>query len=168
MKLELSPEVCRRLIERLKSDDLVRVAYCYQIGSTFVSMSQMEDTIINLMTICDKLKIQSKLGDDAEEWKKLMEKRDKFHASTVGNLIRVLSEHNLSEPDKRYLKWVKEKRDFFVHRLFRSGAWPGDLDQDECASMIRQLNYLEIIFRRANDRLALILERSGLIGFVSC
>ena len=166
MKRDLSSAVYRRLIETLKGDDLIRVAYCYQIGSTFVSMSQLEDMIINLMLTCDKVKIQAKLEDTAENVEILLAKRDKLHASTLGNLIDILSKHDLSERDSRYLKWVKEKRDFFVHRLFRSGAWPGDLDQDECVSMIRQLGYLEIIFRRATDRIAPILDRSGLIGFI--
>lgn len=166
MKRDLSPTVYRRLVETLKDDDFIRVAYCYQIGSTFVSISQMEDMIINSILVCDKVKTQSKLADGAENSKVYLEKRDALRSSTLGNLINILSKHDLNERDGRYLKWVKEKRDFFVHRLFRYGAWPGDLDQDECVTMIRQLGYLEIIFRRATDRIAPILDRSGLMGSI--
>ena len=34
--------------------DVLRIPYCYQIGSTFVSLALMEDTIIDAMWICDE------------------------------------------------------------------------------------------------------------------
>jgi hypothetical protein len=158
-----SPKAFQEFVSRLGEEESVRFHYCFQIGSTFVLLAKMEDNIIHSMSMCDRVKVKTVLEQDATNWERMYAKHNMLQSSTLGSLIAILSRHRLLESDLRYLRWLKERRDFFVHRLFREGEWPGDLDQDECEAMIRRLRYLEIIFDRASAQIWKILARAGLI-----
>jgi hypothetical protein len=83
--------------------------------------------------------------------------------STVGSLIKIITRHDVAAADIAYLKWVKEKRDYFVHRLFHDGAWPGDLDVSGCRVMIRRLMAIQLWLQRAQRQIWLIFERAGFV-----
>lgn len=150
-----------------EEDDLnaERIHYCYQIGSTFVHLSLMEDAIINAMSICDRIKVSKLLGADSTAWE-LIQKRDQLQSSTLGNLVSILSKHGVADADIAYLKWVKLKRDFFIHRFFNQGAWPGDLGSWELQRQCRKLLFLEIVFRRASSKIWKIFGRANLMEYV--
>src|SRR3954470_12505633 len=166
MRKALTGSAFRKFIAEQDESDMLRIQYCYQIGSTFVVLGLMESTVIDAMGVCDRIKVANVLGSDASKWEKLLDKRSKLQSSTLGSLVKILSQHDIKEADLRYLRWLKEKIDFFVHRLFRRGEWPGDLAADECKAMIRRLAYLEVIFHRATARIWGILVRAGLIDMV--
>lgn len=155
----------RELVDSEENANVERIHYCYQIGSTFVNLALMEDTIINAMTMCDRIKVATILGSDTVAWE-LLKKRDQFQSSTLGNLIGILSKHGILEADLAYLKWVKAKRDFFVHRFFHNGGWPGDLHPEEIRMQCRTLLYLEAIFIRAAHRIWKIFGRANLMEYV--
>jgi hypothetical protein len=159
----LSAEKFRVFISGMDDEKSFRLHYCFQIGSTFVVLGKMEDAIIHSMSMCDRVKVKTVLGEDATSWQRMFAKHTALQSSTLGNLIAILSRHNILEADLQYLRWLKEKRDFFIHRLFRGGAWPGDLEQGECEVMIRRLRYLELIYDRASSQIWKILARAGLI-----
>jgi hypothetical protein len=94
----------------------------------------------------------------------MIDKRTKLQSSTLGNLILILSKHGIAPGDLHYLNWVKEKRDFFVHRFFQQGCWPGELVDNEIDATCRKLLYLKVIFARAGDRIWRIFERSDLMS----
>ena len=97
------------------------------------------------------------------DWQRLVNKTSALQSSTLGNLVSILSRHEISREDLTYLKWVKVKRDFFIHRFFHRGEWPGELEGGEIDAACRKLLYLEIIFRRASRRIWHIFARSNLI-----
>jgi hypothetical protein len=51
-------------------------------------------------------------------------------------------------------------RDYFVHRLFHDGAWPGDLDEHGCRSMTRRLIAIQLWLARAERNVWSIFERA--------
>jgi hypothetical protein len=165
----LTASAIRKWIEGHSDIDIVRIHYCYQLGSTFVNLASMEDTIIDAMFVCDRIKVAQLLGSDAPAWESMLKKYDKLRSSTLGNLITILAKHNIQNTDLVYLRWVKEKRDFFIHRFFNdqpvaaAGHWPGELDEDTLSIMCRRLLYLEIIFFRASCRIWKIFENAGLL-----
>lgn len=143
--------------------DVLRTHYCYQLGSTFVNLALMEDTIINIMAMCDRIAVTGLLGPDAPTWERMQKKSDKLRSSTLGNLITILAKHNIQDMDLAYLRWVKEKRDFFIHRFFNCNNWPGEVDEDSVTIMCRRLLYLESIFSRARSRIWKIFRDAGLL-----
>jgi hypothetical protein len=153
----------RQFLSERDDTDLMRIQYCYQLGSAFVHLSMMEDTLIRAMAVCDGIKVAKVLRTDASKWRQLTDKTKEIQSSTLGNMIQLLSKHDILDADLQYLRWVKEKRDIFVHRLFRGGEWPGELDPDECQMMVRRLRYLEIVFQRAAHRIWSILARANLM-----
>ena len=159
----LSSKGFREFVQKLDDENSFRFHYCFAIGSTFVLLAKMEDAIIHSMSMCDRVKVKTVLGEDVTAWQRMLAKQTTLQNSTLGNLIAILSRHGIFDADLRYLRWLKEKRDIFIHRFFREGAWPGDLDQQECEAMIRRLRYLEIIFDRASSQVWKILARAGLI-----
>lgn len=136
--------------------------YCLNMGFTFVSMAALEDRIINLMTMCNAVRVKSVLEADTEAWQLLLEKRGALEQSTLGSLVKILAAH-IAPSDLRYLQFIKTKRDDFVHRFFRHGEWPGDLDAKDCEWATRRLLAMNIIFGRAKERFVGILIRSGLL-----
>lgn len=159
----LTPKQFREFASGLDDDEAARLHYCYQLGSTFVHVNMMEDSIIECMSLCDRVKVKTILGDDASYWEQFSKKRDTLRDSTLGSLISILSRHNIKETDLRYLRWLKDKRDLFVHRLFRQHLWPGELNQKGSEIMIRRLLYLELIFMRGGNQIWKVLQRAGLL-----
>jgi hypothetical protein len=156
----------RKLLGLIDDLDVVRFYYCYEIGSTFTAMSLMESDIVNAMLICSKVKLKSKLGDDILKWREIAEKQKVLQDSTLGSLLTILSKHNLKAEDLSYLRWIKQKRDFFVHRYFHIGCWPGEMDERHIESLNRTLRYLQILFRRASAKVSKIFVRAGLMRVV--
>lgn len=163
MRTPLTASAFREFLSKRADLEVLRVHYCYQIGSTFVNLALMESAIISAMSFCDQIKVASLLGPDASNWQFLINKKSMLQSSTLGNLITILSRHEISCADLMYLKWVKGKRDFFIHRFFHGDEWPGDLDRTEIDAACRKLLYLEIIFRRASRRIWHIFARSNLM-----
>jgi hypothetical protein len=73
------------------------------------------------------VEVTSLLREDAPRWEQPLQKQQQLQDSTLGSLISILAKHNIGPGDLTYLGWLKGKRDFFVHRFFHTGAWPGDL-----------------------------------------
>ena len=147
----------------LDQASLARVHYCYQLGSTFIYLNRMEHSIIDAMATCDHIQVEKVLGVDTKKWERFVHKLSTLQDSTLGSLIKILSHHLNDQSDLQYLRWLKDKRDFFIHRLFRQDDWPGELDPFECNAIIRRLRYLEILFDRASGRIWKIFERAGLV-----
>jgi hypothetical protein len=101
----------------------------------------MEDTIINAMLICNRISVAKVLQAAAEKWKKFLEKRKQLQGFTLGTLISMLAKHGIAAYDLSYLRWVKKKRDFFVHRFFHEGHWPGELGQGQMEPVLSE-NYV--------------------------
>jgi hypothetical protein len=146
----------------ISPDDFRRFHYCLNMGFTYLSMAALEDRIINMMTMCDAVQVKSLLNTDAEAWRLMVEKRGALEQSTLGSLVKILSAH-IAANDLKYLMFVKMKRDEFVHRFFRRGEWPGDLDARGCEWATRRLLAMNIIFNRATMRFVDILVRNGLL-----
>jgi hypothetical protein len=164
MKTDHSPSRVRQYFDSCDDESLLRFFYCYDLGSAFVHLSKMEVGIIHAMAMCDRIKVSIVLGDDAKNWEKFVAKHKKLQASTLGNLVRILEKHSIAEADLNYLKWLKEKRDFFIHRWFQKEIWPGEMSIADCRVAIRQLMYLETIFGRAELEIWKVLGRAGLIA----
>jgi len=137
--------------------------YCYQLGSTFIYLNRMEHSIINAIAMCNHIQVGKVLGPDIKKSDQIMGRLNVLHDSTLGSLIKILSRHLGDQTDLQYLRWLKDKRDFFVHRFFRQEEWPGELDAVECDVMVRRLRYLEILFDRASARIWKILARANLV-----
>lgn len=163
MKHDFTPPTLRHQIARLSDLDLVRTRYCYQIGSTFVASALLEESVISSMLICDRVKVTSILRDDAPRWEQILHKQKYLQDSTLGSLVALLAKHSITPADLNYLRWLKSKRDFFIHRFFHTGAWPGDLNEEQVNSVCRTLGALEIIFRRGAERMIHVLARADLM-----
>jgi hypothetical protein len=166
MKKRGTPKDIRLLIKALDDESLVRFYYCYQLGSTFVLLNKMERTIIHAMGMCDRIRL-AQADIDLESWDRRLKKQDKLEESTLGSLIQILARHGIIDADLKYLRWLKGKRDQFIHRWFRHDIWPGEMSIDECRVMARRLLYLEITFHRASEKIWKILERASLIAIQS-
>ena len=144
---------------------MMRIYYCYQIGSTFVNLSLMENTIVHAMAMCDRIRLAKALQDDAPAFQHIVERHSHLRSSTLGSLIAILSKHGIKQADLDYLKWVKDKRDFFIHRFFHDEHWPGDLPEGAIRVLCRQLLYLEHVFMRSGNRIWKIFVRAGLMEY---
>ena len=131
----------------------MRIYYCYQIGSTFVSLALMERCIITAMMACDRITLSKVIQDDVPFWESIAARHSQLRGSTLGSLLTILSKHNVAETDLAYLRWVVAKRNFFIHRFVETEAWPGDLSEQDVRVMSRRLLYLEHIFRRAENQI---------------
>jgi hypothetical protein len=94
----------------------------------------------------------------------IVERHAQLQSSTLGSLIAILAKHSVGSTDLAYLRWVKEKRDFFVHRFYHDEPWPGDLPDHTLRILCRRLLYLDHIFRRAGNRIWKIFARAGLMA----
>jgi hypothetical protein len=156
----------RKFLSPKRNIDVMRIYYCYQLGSTFVSLGALERQIITAMMTCDRIKLAKVIKDDVPFWDSIAARHDHLQSSTLGNLLTILAKHNIIESDLAYLKWVVAKRNFFVHRFFETEAWPGDLSEQGVRNMSRRLLYLEHIFLRAERRIYRIFERAGLVEII--
>lgn len=115
------------------------------------------------MHMCDRVKLKKVLGGDTDRWTQSIAKKTQLQESTLGSLIKILEGHSIAAGDLRYLKWIKDKRDYFVHRLFHEGAWPGDLDAESCHLMARRLSAIQIWLSRGQRNIWAIFERAGFV-----
>jgi hypothetical protein len=165
MEKDIPVRKVRKFLSPQRNIDIMRIYYCYQIGSTFVNLGLMENTIIQAMAMCDRIELSKALQDDAPAWQRIVERHSQLQSSTLGNLIAIMSKHGIGQADLTYLKWVKDKRDFFVHRFFHDEPWPGDLSEGSIRVLCRRLLYLEHVFNRAGNRIWKIFGRAGLMEY---
>lgn len=150
--------------ESLSEIELLRAHYCYHIGWTFIASSLVEDSIVNAMSICDKVRLGQTLGADATAWEVMLKKREFLQDSTLESLTSILSKHEILESDLQYLRWIKKKRNHFIHRFFERGNWPGGIPQSAYRPLCRELSAMHILFQRATLRIWKILVRAELLS----
>ncbi len=156
----------RKLIKTDKYEDVVRIYYCYQIGSAFLSLGLLETNLISAMAMCSKIDVSRKFGNDAGSWDDIVKKHENLKNSTIGSLISII-EKSASENEKiGYLRYLKSKRDYFIHRLYHIGPWPGDLRDEEVVVLCRRLLYLDHIFRRGAQRVFPLFAELGLLKII--
>ena len=122
-------------IESMTDVDFARFIYCQHMAATHLAIGQFEHMLIAAMLMCDRVKVRHILNNDTERWEQILQRQLFLQRSTLGSLINVMKSHDIAEFDVAYLRWLKGKRDYFVHRLFNDGTWPGDLDHDGCMAM---------------------------------
>lgn len=152
-------------IAEMSDTEFARFLYCQHIASTHLAVAQFENMLISAMLTCDKVKLENALGADMKPLAKLLAKHGILRDSTWGSLISILARHSVADADIGYLRWVKDKRDYFVHRMFHDDVWPGDLNADECHGMARRLMAIQIWLERAQRKIWLIFERAGFVEF---
>jgi len=74
MEKNMAVAKIRKFLSPKRNIDSLRIYYCYQIGSTFVSLGLMETTIIHAMAMCDRIKLSNALQDDAPVWERIVER----------------------------------------------------------------------------------------------
>lgn len=163
MEKDMPVRKVRKFLSPKRDVDAMRIYYCYQLGSTLVSLGLMETRIVTAMMMCNRIKLAKVIHDDIPFWDSIAARHAQLQSSTLGNLLTILSRHNIADSDLNYLRWVVAKRNFFIHRFFESEAWPGDLSEHGVRIMSRRLLYLEHIFRRAETRIYRIFERAQLV-----
>ena len=162
-KPTVGKEELKAIIEGMSECDVSRLLYCQEMAGTYLAVGKFENALISAMHMCDRVKLQGRLGQDQRAWERSMTKRTQLEGSTLGSLIKILERHNINKRDIEYLRWIKDKRDYFVHRLFHDGPWPGDLDEDGCRFMRRRLLAIQFWLERAERRIWLIFERAKFI-----
>lgn len=143
--------------------DFARFRYCQEMAGSYLAVGKFEDMLISAMLMCDRVKLKKTLGDDSARWAQLLAKKEQLQGSTLGSLLKILEAHPVAPEDINYLKWIKDKRDYFVHRLFHDGAWPGDLDEKDCLYMTRRLLAIQLWLSRAERNIWSIFERAGFV-----
>ena len=108
---DLSKEQLLEIVGAMSEDDVARFLYCQEMAGTYLAVGKFEDMLISAMQMCDRLKVQHRLGADADRWDQFLAKRAILQGSTLGSLIKVLEKHEIAPDDITYLKWIKDKRD---------------------------------------------------------
>jgi hypothetical protein len=152
-----------QLINGMSEGDLARFRYCQEMAGTYLAVGKFEDMLISAMHMCDRVKLKKALGDDTDRWAQTLAKKALLQRATLGSLIKILEDHAVAVTDLAYLKWIKDKRDYFVHRLLHDGAWPSDLDAEDCQMMIRRLLAIQLWLGRAERNIWSIFERAGFV-----
>ncbi|MFB0872672.1 MULTISPECIES: hypothetical protein [unclassified Sphingobium] len=151
------------IIQSMSDLDVARFLYCQEMAGAYLAVGKFESMLISAMHMCDRVKLQKALGPDQGAWERSVAKEALLEGSTLGSLIKILERHEIDDADIAYLKWIKDKRDYFVHRLFHEGAWPGDLDELGCQLMRRRLVALQLLLKRGERNIWLIFERAGFV-----
>ena len=162
-KPNLTKAELRKIIEGMSGPDIARFLYCQEMAGAYLAVGKFEHMLISAMHMCDRVKLEKVLGPDKDRWERSLAKRALLQGSTLGSLIKVLERHGVDAADIGYLKWIKNKRDYFVHRLFHDGAWPGDLDEDGCRFMTRRLIAIQLWLSRAERNIWSIFERARFV-----
>ncbi|PQZ82816.1 hypothetical protein CQ035_09915 [Brevundimonas sp. MYb46] len=118
----LTNDQLRNIVDEMSDLDFARRVYCQEMAGSYIAVGLFEDVLISAMHMCDRVKLKQILGDDIDRWTQSPAKKTQLQGSTLGSLIKILEGHAIAEADIRYLKWIKDKRDYFVHRLFHEGA----------------------------------------------
>ncbi|WP_017965248.1 hypothetical protein [Rhizobium leguminosarum] len=151
------------ILKAMSDEEFARFRYCQEMAGTYLAVGKFEDMLISAMHICDRIKLKDALGEDADRWAQSLAKKELLQGSTLGSLIKILERHSVAEDDIAYLKWIKHKRDYFVHRLFHEGAWPGDLNEADCRLMNRRLLAIQLWLSRAERNIWSIFERAAFV-----
>lgn len=151
------------IVDGMSDLDFARFVYCQEMAGTYMAVGLFEDMLISAMHMCDRVKLKKVLGDDTDRWAQSLAKKTQLQGSTLGSLIKILEGHAIAADDLRYLKWIKDKRDYFVHRLFHEGAWPGELDAESCLLMARRLSAMQMWLSRGQRNIWAIFERAGFV-----
>jgi hypothetical protein len=162
-KPDLTKAQLRDIIEHMSDLDFARFLYCQEMAGAYIAAGKFEDMLVESMHMCDRVKLQKALGPDKDWWERSLAKRAQLQGSTLGSLIKILERHSVHKADIGYLKWIKDKRDYFVHRLFHDGAWPGDLDEEGCRFMTRRLIAMQLWFSRGERNIWSIFGRAGFV-----
>jgi hypothetical protein len=162
-KPDLTKAELQSLIAQMSNLDFGRYRYCQEIAGTHLAVAKFEAMLISAMHMCDRVKLEKVLGPDTSHWKRSMTKRAALQGATLGSLIKILERHDIDGSDICYLKWIKDKRDYFVHRMFHDDLWPGELDEEDCKQMIRRLLAIQLWLSRAERNIWLIFERAGFV-----
>lgn len=145
--------------------DLARSKYINHIGAVFCTLALFEHTLVSALQMTRKIKL-SVGNSDASAAERIIEKRRVLMGFTLGKLIKTLADHDASQSDLDYLRFVQRHRDYFVHRFFYDWPWPGELEGHALESMCRKLRFLEVVFHRATHRIWKILANSDFVGIV--
>jgi hypothetical protein len=159
----LTKSELRDIVDEMSELDVARFLYCQEMAGTYLAVGQFEDMLISAMHMCDRVKLELRLGSEFGRWDRALAKRSLLQNSTLGTLIKILQRHGVFEVDINYLKWIKDKRDYFIHRLFHQGGWPSDLDERDCRLMARRLIAIQLWLQRAARNVWLIFERAGFV-----
>ena len=159
----LTKDQLRNIVDGMSDLDFARLVYCQEMAGTYMAVGLFEDMLISAMHMCDGVKLKKILGNDTDRWTQSLAKKAQLQGSTLGSLIKILEGHAIAEADLRYLKWIKDKRDYFVHRLFHEGAWPGELDAESCRLMARRLFAIQTWLSRGQRNIWAIFERAGFV-----
>lgn len=162
-KPNLTKTELRQLIKRMSDLDFARFLYCQEMAGAYLAVGKFEDMLVSAMHMCDRVKLEKALGSDKGRWESSLAKRALLRGSTLGSLIKILERHKVNQADIAYLKWIKNKRDYFIHRLFHTGAWPGDLDEEGCRLMSRRLIAIQLWLSRAERNIWSVFERAHFI-----
>ena len=144
-------------------EDFARFRYVQEMGATYLAVALFENALVGAMNMCDRVKVRRRLGEDADRWEHFQQKRNDLRASTLGSLITVLERHSIAPSDLNYLRWIKNKRDHFIHRWFHDWGWPGEMDPESCLTFTRRLLALQLWLGRAGRNIWPIFERAGFV-----
>ena len=162
-KSDLTKAQLLETIGAMSDVDVARFLYCQEMAGAYLAVGKLEGMLTSAMHMCDRVKLEKALGPDKGRWEKSLAKQALLQGSTLGFLIKILERHGVHEADIGYLRWIKDKRDYFVHRLFHDGAWPGDLDEESCRYMSRRLIAIQLWLSRAERNIWSIFERAGFV-----
>lgn len=152
------------LISGMSEPDFARFLYCQKISATFLAAQAFERSVVHAMLDCDRVTLKNKFGKYfLEAWDKIIFKKNELDKSTLGTLISILEHNNFDGNDIQYLRWIKSKRDYIVHRLFQESPLPGNLDTVGCYHMSRRVHAIQILLNRAERRIWYIFQKHGLV-----
>lgn len=162
-KATLGKDQLQAIIGSMSDEDVARFLYCQEMAGTYIAVGKFENMLISAMHMCDRVRLQKALGEDQDRWTSSLAKKALLEGSTLGYLIKILERHEMNEADIAYLRWIKDKRDYFVHRLFHDHAWPGDLGEADCQFMRRRLLAIQLWLGRGERNIWSIFERAGFV-----
>lgn len=162
-KATLSKDQLQTIIGSMSDEDVARFLYCQEMAGVYIAVGKFENMLILAMHMCDRVRLQKALGPDRDWWTRSLAKKALLEGSTLGTLIKILERHDVEKADIEYLRWIKDKRDYFVHRLFHDDAWPGDLDEADCHFMRRRLLAIQLWLERGQRNIWSIFERAGFV-----
>lgn len=162
-KAKLNKDQLLTIIEAMSDIEVARFLYCLEMAGTYIAVGKFENMLISAMHMCDRVKVQKILYQDQDLWMRSLEKKALLEGLTLGYLIKILEQHGVNKSDIAYLRWIKDKRDYFVHRLFHDYTWPGDLSEAGCHFMRRRLLAIQLWLERGERNVWSIFERAGFI-----
>ena len=118
LKATIGRDELQTLIGAMSNLDLARFLYCQEMAGTHLAVGEFENMLILVMHMCDRIKLPKVLGPDEDAWKRAAANKAQLEGSTLGSVIKTLERNKMRQADIAYLRWIKNKRDYFVHQLF--------------------------------------------------